>query len=324
MAKYFSDQNQLAFFFEPDQYGTGSQPQTPQWIGLIQEHTPDETTNNIQIRYQGSTDRNVDTFANGPLDFTGTFTYFPQDWKFLGYAIGSIDETASAGSHVISETNSDDLLYAGSNQSLLSFTLEDSKNIGSAGKNFIRTFGGCMVDSLTATFTQGEVVSVDVGYMGQTGSLGSGTVIAATATTTRPYLFSDSQIQIPSGTVFDNTTEFSFTVNNNLEAGHYLNGSREIKEPLPMNRDYELGVTLAMDESNARTLYNHFISGTEFNAMIQSIGTPGSLFLVMSGCKVDDMEVPSPLEGTTEQTATIIPQTVTAVVHDSIVNYNAK
>lgn len=324
MAKYFSDQNQLAFFYEPDTYATGSNVGTPQWIGLVQEHTADETTNNIQIRYQGSTDRNVDTFANGPLDYTGTFTYYPQDWKFLGYAIGSIDETAAAGSHVISETNSDDLIYAGSSQSLLSFTLEDTKNAGTAGSNFIRTFKGCMADSFTATFTQGEPVSCEIGYMAQVGSLGSGAAIAVTPTTTKPYMFSDTQLEIPSGTSYDNTTEITFTVNNNMEAGHYLNGSREMKEPLPMNRDYELGVTLSMDNSNARTLYNHYISGTTFNAYVKSIGTPGSLFLVMSGCKIEDMESPSSLEGTQEQTVTIIPQHVSAVVHDSILNYNAK
>ena len=328
MVKIYSDQNQLAFFYEPDTYGIGSvgAAAPPQWIGLVQDHTPDENINNIQIRYQGSTDRNVDTFANGALDFAGTFTYFPQDWKFLGFAIGSIDETAAAGSHVISETNSDDVIYAGSTNSLISFTLEDSKKAGTGivGSNFIRTFGGCMVDSFTTTFTQGEVVNVEVGYMAQTGSLGSGTVIATTPTTTRPYLWSDTELQIPSGTTYDNATEITFTVNNNLEMGHYLNGSREVKEFLPLNRDYELGITLAMDNTNARILYNHFISGTTFNAMVQSIGTPGSLFLVMSGCKVDDMEVPSLVEGVQEQTLTIIPKNVSAVVHDSILNYNAK
>ncbi len=326
MATIYNDQTQLAFFYEPDTYGIGSQPGTPQWIGMVQDHNPDENINNIQIRYQGSTDRNVDAFANGALDFTGTFNYFPQDWKFLGFAIGSIDETVAAGSHVISETNSDDLLYAGSTHSLISFTLEDSKKGagGEVGKNFIRTFGGCMVDSLTTTFTQGEIVNVEIGYMAQTGSLGSGTVIAVTPTTTRPYLWSDTQLQIPSGTTFDNPTEITFTINNNLGPGHYLNGSREIKEPNPLNRDYELGITLAMDNVNGKTLYNHFISGTEFNVMVQSIGTPGSLFLVLSGCKVDDMEVPSTIEGVQEQTATIIPRNVSAVVHDSILRYNAK
>ena len=323
MAKYLADQNQLAFFYEPDTYATGSNVGTPQWIGLVQDAGHDESPNVISIRYQGSTDRNIDTFADGPLDYTGTFAYYPQDWKFLGFAIGSIDETATAGSHVISETNSDDLIYAGSTNSLLSFTLEDAKNSGVVGSNFIRTFGGCMVNTYSATFSQGEIVNCEVGYIAQTGSLGSGAVTATTATTTRPYMWSDTQLQIPSGTVYDNVTDMTFNINNNLEGQHYMNGSREIKNPLPLNRDYELTATFLSDSVNASTLYNHYISGTIFNAMVQSIGTPGSLFLVMSGCKVTDMEVPSPVEGVIEQTATIIPQHVSAVIHDSILNYNA-
>jgi len=81
MSKYLSDQNQLAFIYESGTYGSTSG--TRQWIGMVQDHTPDENTNVIPIRYQGSTDRNVDVFEDGNLDFTGTFTYFPQDWKFL-------------------------------------------------------------------------------------------------------------------------------------------------------------------------------------------------------------------------------------------------
>ena len=324
MSKYMSDQNQLAFFYEPDTYGIGSNATTPQWIGLVQDHTPDEVTNVIPVRYQGSTDRNVDTFADGALDYTGTFSYYPQDWKFLGFALGSIDETVAAGSHVISETNSDDLIYAGSTQSLTSFTLEDSKNVGSVDRNFIRTFGGCMVDNYTINMTQGEILSCEVGYVAQTGSLGSGAVIAVSETTTRPYMWSDTQLQIPSGTNYDNVSDMTFTINNNLEPQHYLNGSREIKIPHPLNRDYELTATFIADYTNAMILYNHYISGTKFNSMIQSIGTPGSLFLVMSGCKITDMEMPSPVAGLHEQTATIVPKNVSAVVHDSIVDYNAE
>ena len=181
-----------------------------------------------------------------------------------------------------------------------------------------------MINSLSATFTQGVPVSCEVGYIAQTGSLGSGGVIAVTPTTTRPYMFSDTQLQIPSGTTYDNATEITFTVNNNIEAGHYLTGSREMKEPRPGNRDYELGFTLAMDNSNARTLYNHYISGTTFNGYIRAIGTAGSLFVTMSGCKVDDMEVPSPVEGAMEQTVTVIPQHVSVMVNDSISKYNAR
>jgi len=325
MVKYLADQNRLVFYYEPDTYSTGSNVGTPQWIGLVQDASHDETTNNISIRYQGSTDRNVDTFANGPIDYTGTFTYFPQDWKFLAFAVGQVDSgaLATAGSHMITETNSDDIIYAGSTNSLLSFTLEDSKNLAT-GSNFIRTFGGCIVNTFGATFTQGAPVSCEVGYTVQTGRLCSGSITAATATTTRPYMWSDSQLQIPSGTTYDNVTDFTFNVNNNLEGQHYVNGSREIKSPLPLNRDYELTATFVADDGNARTLYNHYISGTTFNSMIQSIGNAGSIFLVMSGCKVTDMDVPSPVEGMTEQTATIVPQHVAAKVVDDINLYDAR
>jgi hypothetical protein len=319
--KYLSDQNQLVFQYESGTYGSPSG--TRHWIGKVQDHSPDENVNIITVREQGSTTRNVDQFEDGNLEFTGTFTYFPQDWKFLGMAVGSVAETATAGSHVFTETNTDDANYAIPSQSLSSFTLEDSKKIGGAGSNFVRTINGAMVNSMTATFSQGEIVSCDVDYSAQSSTLSSGAVVNVAPTTTRPYMFSDTQLYI-SGTAVDNATEISFTINNNLEMGHYLNGSRTAKELLPMNRDYELSATVAMDSTNARTFYdNYFIGGSEFNAQIQAIGTPGSLTLTMSGCKMSDMETPSPLEGLNEQTLTITPKSVSVVVEDAIVDYNA-
>ena len=322
MSKYISDQSQLAFIYESGTYATTSG--TRQWIGLVQDHTPDENTNVIQIRYQGSTDRNVDVFEDGNLDFTGTFSYFPQDWKMLGFAIGSVSDTATAGSHVFTETNSDDVIYNIPGQSLTSFTLEDSKNNGTAGSNFIRTFNGVMVDSMAITWTQGEPVNCEVNYMAQSDTFTSGAVTAVTPTTTRPFMYSSALLQIPSGTTVDNATDFVFTVTNNLEAGHYNNGSREIKETLPLNRDYELTTTVKMDSVNAKTFYEqYYLGGSTFNAMIQSIGAGGSLFLVMSGCKLTDMETPSPVEGTHDQTLTIMPKNVTGTVEDAIISYNA-
>ncbi|MHA1868746.1 MAG: phage tail tube protein [Candidatus Heimdallarchaeaceae archaeon] len=327
MTKYLADQNQLAFLYEPDTYGVGSNPGTPQWIGLVQDHTPDETTNVISIRYQGSTDRNVDVFADGALDYTGTFTYYPQDWKFLGFAIGSIDETATAGSHVITETNSNDLLYAGSTMSLPSFTLVDSKNIGVAGSNFERVFKGCKVDSYGITWTQGEPVSCEVGYIAQIGSLSTASITPVTPTTTRPYMWSDTKFYI-SGTLYtgsiSNFTDASLTITNNLEPKHYVNGSRMIAELLPQNRDYEFTATMTMDSTTAKHLYDGYIAGSEFVTNISTIGTPGSVFITLSGCKITDMEVPSPVEGTIDQTITMVPQHASAVVFDDITDYNAK
>jgi len=322
MVKFLSDQNQLSFLYESGTYASTSG--TRQWIGLVQEHTPTDNPNVIQVRYQGSTDRNVDTFADGQLDHTGAFTYFPQDWKFMGFAIGSIAETAAAGSHTFTETNSDNTIQTVTNQSLTSFTLEDTKNTGTAGSNFIRTYGGCMIDTYTVTWSQGDITSAEVNYIAQSESFTSGAITAVTPSTTSPYIFSNFQLHIPSGTNIDNVTECTLSINNNLEPGHYLNGSRQAQEMLPGNRDYEVSVTLVMDADNAKTFYDqYYMGGSTFNLMIKDICSAGSLYVVGSGCKVIDMETPSPVEGLQEQTLTIVPQHVSATVHDSTVDYNA-
>ena len=97
-----------------------------------------------------------------------------------------------------------------------------------------------------------------------------------------------------------------------------------LKEILPLNRDYELTSTMLLDNVNAKTLYEQYLlGGSEFNIMIQMQGATGSAFVVLSGCKLTDMGVPSPMDGTMEQTVTIVPQNVSAVVFDTVVDYNA-
>ena len=320
--KFLADQNQLAFKYESGTYAVASG--TRHWIGMVQDHSPEEKVGVVNVRYQGSTNRNVDKFVDGPLEYTGTFTHYPQDWKFLGFAIGNVSETATVGSHIITETNSDDASTHISTQSLNSFTLEDSKKTATAGSNFIRTFKGCMIDSYTVNLSEGEIISCDVGYRAQSVDFSSGTITAVTPTTTTPYLWSDARIHLPSGTTLTNCTEFSLSINNNLEARFPLNGSRTIEEPYPLNRDYEVSATFIMDAGNAKTLYDqYYIGGSQFNSMVQIEATAGSAYIIMSGCKITDMTVPSPVEGLHEQTCTIMPTNISVNVHDSIVDYNS-
>ena len=321
MSKYLSDQNQLTFTYESGAYANTSGAQ--QWIGMVQDHTVDETENLIPIRYQGSTDRNVDVIEDGNIDNGGAFSFFPQDWKFLGFAIGSVTDTSGAASvHAMTETNNNDSNYAIPTQSLSTFGLVDSKNNGTAGNNFIRTLAGCMVDTMTIKWTQGEVVTCDIDYIAQSDTFTSGAVTAITPSTTKPYMFSDTQFFLPSGTAFDNSSELTLTISNNLERGNYINGSRTSQELLPGNRDLELSATLAMDHTNAMDLYEtYFRGGSEFNCMIQSVGAPGSVFIVLSGCRLE-METPSPVEGVNEQSLTIMPQHISASVTDGIAAYN--
>ena len=317
--KYIADSNQLCFQFESGTYAVASGAR--QWIGLVQDNTPTEGAGVNPIRFQGNYNRNIGLFTDGQLEYGGTFTFYPQDWKFLGMAIGSVD-TTGAGSVLIRESNSSDNNYAIPTQSLSSFTLEDSKKTANVGSNFIRTFKGCMIDTFNITMSEGEIASCEVGYKAQNVVFTSGTVTTVTSRTDKPYMWSDISVHLPSGTKLTNATEFSLNISNNLESRFPLNGSRTVEQLIPLNRDYEVSATFIMDTANAKTLYDqYFIGGSSFNSMVEMKAVAGSAYFIMSGCRVTDMEVPSPVEGLHEQTATIMPTNVYVNVYDSIGSY---
>jgi len=97
MTRFMSDQNRTCFQYESGTYANTSG--TRQWLGLVQDHSLEPNMNVMQIRYQGSTDRNVDDFADGMKEWNGTISYYPQDWKMLGFAIGSITWTIQMQEH---------------------------------------------------------------------------------------------------------------------------------------------------------------------------------------------------------------------------------
>src|SRR3990167_9715803 len=145
MSRYAADQNQVVFFYESGTYANTSG--VGQWPGLIQDHTIDEAANVIVTRYVGGGTRDVSRFDDGPLDFTGTFTFFPQDWKFLGFALGSVVDAGSPSpyTHTISAVDSDVGNYATSGLSspFVSFGIEDAQiTAGATGTNYLRTLKG--------------------------------------------------------------------------------------------------------------------------------------------------------------------------------------
>jgi len=165
-----------------------------------------------------------------------------------------------------------------------------------------------------------------VDYIAQSMTFTSGASASVTDPTTRPYIWADTRLHIPSGTVYEELKEFSFTVNNNLEAPHYLNGSRQISTPIPLNRDYELTATLDASSERGKTLYDqYFQGGSTFNAILSVSASAGSreVIMTLSGCKMTDMEAPSPNEGVNEFNLTIMPQTVSVLVNDDIELYAA-
>ncbi len=332
MARFAASENQLGFLYESGTYGTSSGLNL-QWIGLVQSHDPDEEMNVTQARYLGGGDKNVDAFIDGAKDFPGTFTYFPQDWKFLMFALGSNVDGGSPSpySHTISEqegTSISNAFTSGVLNPWLSFSLEDAQQFNPTGQNFIRTFNGCVVDSMTISAAQGDIYTVEVNYIAQTMTYASGDPSGLTETTTRPFIWGDTVVHIPSGTIYEGVMDLSWTINNNMLAPHYLNGSREISVPVPQNREYEMALTLHATTERTKTLYDqNFIGGSTFNMMWEVTARDAGagsrdMFMVMSGCKIISMDAPSVGEGINEQSLTIIPEAASVLVNDVIQLYN--
>jgi hypothetical protein len=318
MARFIGDQNSVGFLYESGTYAAESGGRHS--VGLVQEFNVGENINNIDIRYQGAGDRNVDQFANGALDYELSYNYLPQDWKILGFALGSCVDAGSPSpyTHTLSETNSasGNAFTSGANNPFISMTLEHAQKGAATGENYIRTIRGTMVNNMTISMSQGEPISIDVEAVGQSGTFTSGAISLPTIATTRPFMWDDVQIEIPSGTGFNNITEAEISIDNSMEVQHYLNGSRVADIPVPLNREYEVSLTMVGNSETTQNLYEtKYLPGSEFNMMF-AIGAAeagtGSrdAFMVFSGCKITEMESPGNQEGINEQSITIKPKTM--------------
>lgn len=330
MSRFVGDQNTVGFLFESGAYAntTGT---TLQWPGMVQSHEADENTNVIEVRYANTGNRNVGQFVDGPLDYDGTLSFYPQDWKMLAFALGSNVDAGSPSpyTHTISEVNSasGNAFTSGTLNPFVSFSIYDAKKGPATGENFVRTIQGCVIDSLNISAKEGEPINMEIAYMAQSGTFSSGAITAITDPGTRPYLWQDVQLHLPSGTVIAELKDFDWGLKQNLERRHYLNGSRVASVPIPTNRDYEMSATIDATSERTKILYNqYFLGGSTFNAMLAISASAGSreIFIVMSGCKMVDMSSPSEADSASpqEQKLTIKPQTCSATINDDIQLYN--
>jgi len=216
MTQYLGEQNTVGFLFSSGTYATAS-GNSLQSFGLVQNHAPDETVNISKVRYTGTADRNVGQFVTTSKDYAGTVTFYPQDWKSLWLAMGSVvDTSGTISTHVISETNSDDGNKNTGAEKFPDFNVEDTHAVSGATANWQRLFNGATVNTWTLNGTQGDILSVDVDYIAQSVTATSGNATTYTAGTSRPFLFSDCIFHLPSGTAFDRMVDFSLAINNNL------------------------------------------------------------------------------------------------------------
>ena len=327
MARYLSDQSQIALLLESGTYGVLSGNAFP--VGLVQSHNITETENVIQTRYLGQGRRFAGQFNPGPQDVEGTITFMPQDWRLLGFTLGSIFTVSGTAQtenylHSMSVVNTGtrgNAFTSGVFNPFISFSVEEARVGPTASQQFKRTIKGCNVNTYDLSLTQGEPANVEVGFIAQTGSWFSGNAIALTLGSNRPYLWSDATLQIPGGTTQESVKNLTLTINNNFEAPHYVNGSRVVQVPYSLNLDISLTATQDLDSNSAGSLYDtYFKGGSLFNAVLDINNTAGTgsnrLIVTFSGCKMTEMEVPAQIGGVAEVNYTMVPGSLSAIAYD--------
>lgn len=328
---FLADQNKSCLFYESGTYANTSGPAV--WIGQVTEDTPDESVGLISQRYVGQGDRNVGMFLEGPITFTNKMTFNVQDFRFMKFLLGSCIDGGSPSpyEHRYAESNNNMQTLEIPGQSLPSFGIETAQT-ATTGSNFIRTFKGGMIDTLTLTIAEREPIVADMTYAAKSVTFSSGAATACTQDATKPYMWSNTQVHWESGNVLPNVKEISVEVNNNLDQPHYVDGDRVIGTPLPTMRDYTVTLTLNADDTNlnTNTVYNQYfmggmIAGSQFNMIVDMVISTGSEqgIWTLSGCRVEAMTTPSPNEGVNEQTITIRPQSSSFIEYNTTQYVNA-
>jgi len=327
MGRYVADQNKNVMMFESGTYGTTSG--TGQWLGLVTNLEPNESTNVINLRYTSTGNRNVSKFVQTAKDYAPTITFHPQDWRLLGYTLGSIVDGGSPSpyTHAMVETNSNvgNAYTSGVANPFLSFTIENAKQFNPTGLNHVKTFKGCMVNTYTLNATEGGILEAEVSTIAREMEYSSGATTAVSESTTVPYKWSDCFWTLPSGAALNFIRDWGITINNNLNAPHYNNGSQEIGTPIPENRDYEITMTADADSGKAKTFYDQYYQGgSTFNMLLTISAAAGSqeAFLTFSGCTLTDMPDPTANEGINQWSLTIAPQKASVTVNDLTYKYN--
>lgn len=337
-ARFASSQNTIVGLFES---GTYSNASGNFWPGLVQNHviTPSEGT--FPVRYLGGTGRDVDLHVQGPKLFEGELTLYPQDFRFLAWTLGSQVDAGSPSpySHLITalDNNVGTAFTSGPLNPFLSFGVEETGIAPGTGTNFQRTIKGCIVDEWVLEGTQGEgPLTNTVRYIGTSGAYTSGAAStinnfnygtgAVGSIVTRPFIFSDVTLSVPSGTIWSPMTNFSLAVRNNLITRHYLTGSRDAAAPQPDTRGIMLNLGFDAHSENAGSIYETFFQGgSDFNVFMRINASTGSrdFVIALSGCRVlDSLEAPFPLAGINPWAVHLEAKEITASGADLLFRYN--
>lgn len=337
MGRYTGNENAVIGLNES---GTYSAESGNFWIGLVQNVNIKPTEGIISYKYIGGNSRNIDKRDFTEEKFDVDITYYPQDLRMLGFAMGSIVDAGSPSpySHVLSTIGNDvgNAFTSGTLNPFMSFGIEESSTMTGTGQNFVRRVKGIIIDEFELSGKQGEILTATIKGIGTSGAFLSGTTTAINtfsygegligSITDRPYIFGDVVPHIPSGTIFETMKEFKFNVKNNLIERNYLVGSRQQAAPQPDTSSIMLTLNFDAQSERAKTLYEqYYTGGSEFNAMLFVNASAGSRdnAIILSGCRIiEPFESPMGMDNINEHKIVIEAVNCNTNVRDLLMRYN--
>jgi hypothetical protein len=257
--EYYKGFDTYVIYGEESVYGTPVAPGTTNFPGRIQSFNLNMSNNSF--RSQGLGDgRNATGIYLGPLDVSGSMDFQLSDPTFLQYAIGTVTGAGSVASPYQIE-EAENIGFDAAN--IPSLTLE----VGSEGDTSDDeiTISGVVLNNLTITATQGEIITCSADWVAQT-VLASTTLQVVAAQSDVPFMFHDATCTVGSDTL--QCTSFSVTISNNITPYREL-GSRLITQPSAGLRRYDFTITLRKKvDTTASTL-----SGLELRGLFLGAAT---------------------------------------------------
>lgn len=330
-----ANKNKTYFTYESGTYGSPSG--AGEWAGLVDNVDTDNSEGVTEQRYHGMNTRNPSMFIPGVRDYGGTLSYKVQDFRFLMFALGNNTDAATGSpaffTHTIAELEpgNPNPMTSGATAPFMSFGLESAQEFAT-GACLTTYWKGAMVDSFTLSANSREPLQASVGFISQDCVWSSGlSTLTNGGVTRRPYMWSDTLVNIPSGTAIA-VENWELSINNNIarDEAHICNGSREITTPVALERAESLSLTMPAESTQAAALYGLYKSGgnavQHFGIKINNVhgnAASGISWICGSNAYVKEFNKPNPAEGVNKWELVLVPKSLSAIIQDDVVKYSA-
>jgi len=240
---------------EETSYGAGATPATAV-KGKISTVTIEK--NNTLIRTVGLGEGRNETFVGwGNFEGTWTMEYELGAFDVLQFAIGAKAGSGTAVAPYYLEEKEFMDYTAGADAGMKSFGMYVGSDDKSGGTHDREELHGCIINTVGLSLNVGETLKCSLeGFFKTVTS--STTTTAATADTTKPWIFAQGQFKWNAGAVA-RVTSATININNNFDAevGRQI-GSRTVEAAEPGLRKYDFVLTVKMTDTIATTLRDHF------------------------------------------------------------------